>query len=281
MIGTPVDANNNPIQIDCDFTQCCFTDSIVAFRTARNQQDTDCGGPLEIGGFPGGQCRRLTICLTGFGIEVECADASCAPRALTPPTNCCSVPCGGTLNVKVTATGGSAPTCTTPLVLSVHRPTDPDGTFTTITLNASGCYVDTSPVPGTYIFRATDCNNCSREDTLLVCVETATGQLTVSGNTGCNTGVLTFTASAADSNGNPLTGCLFEFFVGTQSQGPPSTTNTFTYNPCSGAGGVSTACRSVSVKITGCAGGCVVANQPTITFSQCVNTTLGCTPPTP
>jgi hypothetical protein len=163
----------------------------------------------------------------------------------------------------------------------VHHPTRPQ-TFTTITLNASGCFVDTSPVAGTYTFRATDCNGCFREDTLLVCVETATGRLTVSGNEGCNTGVLTFTATATNSAGQPVTGCEFRFFLDGVAQGlAPSSTNTFTFTPVSGAGGVLPTCHTVRVEITGCDGGCVVANPAAITFSQCVNTTLGCTPPTP
>jgi hypothetical protein len=100
----------------------------------------------------------------------------------------------------------------------------------------------------------------------------------VSGNAACNSGVLTFTASVTNSANQPVTGCKFEFLVNGVSQGAASTTNTFTLNPCSGTGGINTACRRVSVKVSECPGGCRVTNEPAITVSQCVQTTLNCTP---
>jgi hypothetical protein len=136
------------------------------------------------------KCRHQQVCIQGFGITAACADASCATRSLT--SGCCSVGCGQSLNVKITASGGSGSPCSTPLTISVKRPGASD--FTPVTLNSSGCYIDSSPVQGTYTFRATDCHGCFRETTLEVCVSTIAKPTLTKGTTDCS-GVTTFTVA--------------------------------------------------------------------------------------
>jgi hypothetical protein len=149
---------------------------------------------------PGGQCRHQQVCVQGFGIAVACADASCATRALT--NNCCAVNCGESLRVKVTANGQSGTPCATPLTISVKRPGA--SSFTNVTLNAAGCYVDSSPVQGTYTFRATDCHGCFREATLAVCVASITAPVISVGNPDCS-GNVTVTITS----GCPQTGVTY------------------------------------------------------------------------
>ena len=212
---------------------------------------------------PGGQCRHQRICVQGFGIKAECADGTCTTRSLT--NSCCTVSCGDSLNVKITANGSSAPACTTPLTISVKRPGE--SSFTNVTLNSSGCYVDSSPVAGTYTFRATDCHGCFREATLAVCVATITAHLAVSGNTACNSGVLTFTGSVTGCTGTPT----FEFSVDGTVMQAASTTTTFTYNPSLVSGGLDTGCHTVSV-LADCSSCTDITSR---TVSQCVTSTVG------
>lgn len=215
--------------IPCGFQGACYEGSVVAFKTSKNQQEflTNCTSPLQEKDYGGGQCRRLTICIVGFGISVECANGSCVPRSLTG-TPCCSVDCGASLNVKITASGqAQGPACTTPLTLSVKRPGE--ATFSTITLNASGCYVDASPVQGTYTFRATDCNGCFRETTLAVCVSTITTPTVTAGTPSC-TGVTTFTVAPCP----PASGVTYTLQQVDCATGQPVATPTITnvsYNP--------------------------------------------------
>jgi hypothetical protein len=241
----------------CDPGTC----STVAWSTTPG--DAGCTSPDQKP--PRGQCRHQRICVTGFGISVVCADGSCAERSLT--NGCCSVPCGGTLNVKVTAAGFSGDPCTTPLTIAVQRPGEAG--FTNVTLNASGCYVDNSPVAGTYTFRATDCHGCSRTDALVVCVQSASiAAPTLTGNP-CS-GLAVFSPGAVTGGTGPFT------YSWSLDGGAAVTGATFTYNPTlAAAGGLDTSCHSLVVTVTD-ANGCT-ATSPATTFSQCVNTTTGCT----
>jgi hypothetical protein len=232
--------------------------STVAWSTSVNQANCSAVDTRP----PGGQCRHQQICIQGFGIKAECADASCATRPLTS-AGCCSVDCGAALRVKITATGQSGDPCSTPLTIRVKRPGET--TFTDATLT-NGCYVDPSPVQGPYIFRARDCHGCFRETTLEVCVTQFTVDLNVSGNVGCTRGNLTFTASVPGR-----TGCTFVWMVdGTVVQGRTGPTLNYTANP-------DTLCHRVSVRAN--CGGCLSTNTASITVSQCVQTTTGCTAP--
>jgi hypothetical protein len=243
-----------------DFTGKCTAAGIAPCSTIGFSTSTgsaNCTAPDQ--SPPRGQCRHRQICVTGFGITAECADASCTPRDLS--SGCCAVPCGGALNVKITASGGTGGgDCTSPLTISVKRPGETS--FTNVTLNA-GCYVDNSPVVGTYTFRATDCHGCFRETTLAVCVSELHITLDVSGEEACNSGNLTFTASGG------RTGCTYNFKVdGTSVQNTTSNTYNYPADPDS-------TCHTVSVQAT--CGNCV-SDTPSITVSQCVTTTTGCTP---
>lgn len=290
MVGTPVDANGNPISIPCNFGQCCFTESAVAFRTAQNQSDTTCAAPLNIGDFAPAQCRKSTICLTGFGVQVACSDANCSTgTALSTGSTAqdcasastCTVACGGALYLKATAIGGSDPSCTT-LTVSLSGPgitgsLAPTSSVTTIENGApvtTACFtVPAAQVQtGCYTVTATDCKGCTRSAKINVAAGSITASLGVSGNTGCTAGVLTFTASTNGCSGTPT----FEFSVDGTVVQAASTSNTFTYNPSLVAGGgLNTGCHTVSV-LANCAGCTATASQ---TVSQCVSTTLGCTPP--
>jgi hypothetical protein len=166
----------------CPTGKCC---TVISWNVRPND-----GCPQPHGDIIKSKCRAQQVCIQSFGISATCADSSCAARSLT--NGCCTVPCGGSLNVKVTASGQSAGTPCTSLTISVKRPGDMS--FTNVTLNSSGCYVDSSPVQGTYTFRATDCHGCFRETTLAVCVQTIATPTLTKGTTNCS-GVTTFTVS--------------------------------------------------------------------------------------
>jgi hypothetical protein len=156
------------------------------------------------------KCRHQQVCIQGFGITATCADGSCAARSLS--NGCCSVACGASLNVKITATGSSGAACGTPLTISVKRPGETG--FTNVTLNGSGCYVDSSPVQGTYTFRATDCHGCFRDTTLAVCVSTITTPTLSAPTLDCS-GVATFTVSPCP----PASGVTYTLQTATSSGG--------------------------------------------------------------
>jgi hypothetical protein len=241
----------------CDPGTC----STVAWSTTPG--DAGCTSPDQ--SPPHGQCRHQQICVRGFGIDVVCADASCAEKTLTG--GCCSVPCGGVLRVKVTASGQSGATCSTPLTISVQRPGATG--FTNVTLT-NGCYVDSSPVAGTYTFRATDCHGCFREDTLVVCVLSASIAAPTLSSNPCS-GLAVFSPGAVTGGTGPFT------YSWSLDGGPAVTGATFTYHPTvAPTTGLDTSCHSLVVTVTD-VNGCT-ATSPAVTFSQCINTTTGCTP---
>jgi hypothetical protein len=182
---------------DCPAGQCCTT---ITWNVKASDPCPDTTRQIS------SKCRHQQVCIQGFGITAACADASCNTRNLT--NGCCSVGCGQSLRVKLTSVGQSGTPCANPPTFSVKRPGE--SSFTNVTLSG-GCYVDTSPVQGTYTFRATDCHNCFREATLAVCVESLTapvitasapdcsGNVTVSFTSGCPQTGVTFTLQSASS----------------------------------------------------------------------------------
>jgi hypothetical protein len=261
--GTVCFGQEGVIRGKCDPGTC----ATVAWSTS--QGAANCTTPDEKP--PGGQCRHQQICIQGFGINAECATGACAVRTLT--NGCCTVDCGAALNVKITASGQSGEPCTTPLTISVKRPGET--TFTNVTLNGSGCYVDPSPVQGTYTFRATDCHGCFRETTLAVCVTQITVGAPVRVNNPCS-GIVTFRAG-------PVTGATgtvtFSFSLdgGTAVPGAGPNGDEFVFKPSLTAdGGLDTSCHRLTV--TASIGTSCTATSPATTFSQCVSTTTGCTP---
>jgi hypothetical protein len=232
----------------------CLT---VAWNTSAN---SPCPDPTP----PGGQCRHQQICIQGFGISVECATGACAVRNLT--NGCCAVDCGASLNVKITAAGHSGDACATPLTISVKRPGET--TFTPITVNASGCYVDPTPVAGTYTFRATDCHDCFREDTLEVCVTSIEVGAPVQVDNPCS-GIVTFRAG-------PVTGATgtvtysFSLDGGAAVPGTGTNGDEFVYTPSVSAAGLDTSCHSLTV--TASVGTSCTDTSPATTFTQCIST---------
>jgi hypothetical protein len=190
----PFDANGNPTVVrgKCAPGTC----ATIAWSTSPNNAGCTTADPTP----PGGQCRHQGICIQGFGISATCADASCAERSLTD--GCCSVPCNGTLSVKIVASGQTGTQCNTPLTISVQRPGEAG--FTNVTLTGSGCYVDPSPLAGTYTFRATDCHGCFRQTTLQVCVQQLATPHIIVGPPDCS-GIVTVTID----QGCPQTGVTF------------------------------------------------------------------------
>jgi hypothetical protein len=131
------------------------------------------------------------------------------------------------------------------------------------------------PISATTTFTGTvtDKDGCAKTATATLTVNPITAALTVSGNTGCNNGQLTFTASPTG------TGNTFEF----KKDGTPVQTgssNTYTYNPTlATGGGLDTGCHTVSVTVTPSAG--CTSTAPSH-VSQCVTSTVAsgaCPPP--
>ena len=242
----------------CD-PNTCLT---VAWNTSAN-------APCPDTTPPGGQCRHQRICILGFGIAVECATGACAVRNLT--NGCCTVDCGAALNVKITASGHSGADCGTPLTISVKRPGE--SSFTNVTLNGSGCYVDPSPVQGTYTFRATDCHNCFREASLQVCVTAITVGAPTRVDNPCN-GVVTFKAGSV-TGGTGTVSYTFSLDGGSPVAGAGPNGDQFVYKPSLTAdGGLDTSCHSLTV--TASIGSSCSATSPATTFSQCISTPTGC-----
>jgi hypothetical protein len=242
----------------CD-PNTCLT---VAWNTSPNAACPDTSPP-------GGQCRHQRICIQGFGISVECATGACAVRSLT--SGCCAVDCGGALNVKITTGGQTGETCSTPVTISVKRPGET--TFTNVTLT-SGCYVDPSPVQGTYTFRVTDCHGCFREDTLEVCVTTITVGAPTRVNNPCD-GVVTFRAGAV-TGATGTVSYSFSLDGGPPVAGTGTNGDEFVYSPSlTTGGGLDTGCHRLTV--TASVGTSCSATSAATTFSQCISTTTGCT----
>ena len=241
----------------CNFGSECYADSVVAFQTAQNSQDTACTGPLTR--FPGGQCRRKTICVTGFGVTLECATANCAS---TGSTNC-TVNCGGTLYMKAVATGASAGGTAGTYTYTLFR----DGTQVGSPITgATACFSVASPQAGSYTVTAADNLGCSRTSTAVaVSVASITAGITARASSGCaDAGKVTFDAST-----NPAGTCTFRWFVDSEGGGTPDGTgSSFTYDPVA-FGHLDGATHFVKC-IADC-GGCTASAKKNV--SSCVTTT--------
>jgi hypothetical protein len=241
--------------------KCSDHCSTVAFSTSPG----DSGCALVNGAAPtppSGQCRHQQICIQGFSVEVECADGDCGPGNVVD--DCCTVPCGEDLHLKITATGGAAG-CPGPLTIGVKH--EDDAAFTTVTPDANGCVTIPDPKTGTYTVRATDTQcaggaNCFREDTIEVCVESVDTTLAVAGDDNCD-GVLTFTAAAVGH-----TGCSFNWWIDDVLQS--ETSNTLIYDPCA-LGHLDGADHTVAAQAV--CGDCE-ADIATATVNQCVTSTV-------
>ena len=195
--------------LPCNFGQECYTNSVIAFQTAQNQSDSACAGPLTK--YPGGQCRRQTICITGFSANLECV-SGCGADAV--PSNC-NVGCGGTLYLRASAIGGTDGSNGT----YTFTLKDPDGNVVdTKTGSSPQCFAVTDPKAGTYTLEAKDSQGCSRtaQSGPVSVTTVAKPTLSVASSNAC-TGVTVFdvtpcppasgvTYSFTDCSGNPLNG---------------------------------------------------------------------------
>ncbi len=176
--------------VSCNFGKECYANSAIAFQTAQNQSDTACSGPLQK--YPGGQCRRQEICITGFSAKLECV-SGCGPDAV--PTNC-NVGCGGTLYLRASAVGGTDGSTGT----YTFTVTAPNGTTQTLTGSSPQCFAITNPQSGTYTLQAADSNGCFREAQSGNVTVTQIAKPTLSGgNPDCD-GNVTYTVTNCDAN---------------------------------------------------------------------------------
>lgn len=184
----------------------CYPGSVVAFRTAKNQSDTSCDGPIQK--YPGGQCRRQDICITGFDADLDCVGGSCA------------VPCGGTLSLQASAQGGTqGSNGTYTFVL-----TDPDGVEVGRIAGASPQFFEVaSATSGIYTLTAFDSNGCWRTASVEVTTTEITAFLSAEAG-GCD-GSVTFTAST-DGGG----ACTYQWLVG-DDEVQNGESATFVYDP--------------------------------------------------
>lgn len=177
----------------------CFPNSVIAFRTAGNQNDPTCDGPLMK--YPGGQCRRQDICIVPFGADLQCA-SGCGSGA-TVGANNCTVGCGGTLYLRATAFGHSASASTNTFYrFELYGPGQTPGTDTPIesvsNQTSPHCFTVANPESGTYTLRAYDSANCFREDTIPVTVNNLPTPTINATNPDC-TGSVTLSVSNAAS----------------------------------------------------------------------------------
>jgi hypothetical protein len=231
--------------ISGEFGVECYPGSVVAFRTAKNQSDTTCDGPTVK--YPGGQCRRQDICITGFDADLECVGGSCA------------VPCGGTLSLQASAEGGTqGSNGTYTFVL-----TDPNGVEAGRIGPASSpqTFAVSGAIEGTYTLTAIDSNGCWR--TASVPVTTTEINAFLSAVAGGCEGSVTFTAS---TDGGAA--CNYQWLVG-EDEVQNGASDTFTYDPVQ-LGTLDGGTRVVTVHAS--CGGCEAGASASI--SSCATSTV-------
>jgi hypothetical protein len=210
------------------------------------------------------KCRLQQVCIQGFGAELACVD-SCEDDECGSHTDC-AVACGEDLHLCASASGASTGATEGMYHFQIY---DPDGDLVADSgglVSSPQCFTIQNPKEGTYRLRATDSEECFREDTVEVTVEDVTTTLNVAGHDACNNGVLTFTAGTEEG----LESCSFQWWINGEPQS--ETGDTLTYYPCAGdATGINT--DNVTVTASAVCGECV-AESASITFSQCVETTI-------
>jgi hypothetical protein len=244
--GTGTDPDTG--QPDCSFAKgeacpagaCCTTIS----------WDVNPGCPTRV---ISSKCRHQQVCIQGRGR----ATLDCDTSAAGVQTNC-PVECGASTTLRLCTTEAAS---FGPFVFTLT------GGGTTQTVTSAGPCVDftVGPITDTTQFTGTVRSNDGCEKTASVTLTTTpiTVALDVSGEEACGSGNLRFTASTG------RTGCTYNFKVDGTSV-PNTESNTYDYpaDPDS-------TCHRVSVVAT--CGGCA-SNEASITVSQCVTTTTGCTP---
>jgi hypothetical protein len=260
--------------------KCTNECSTVAFSTSPNAAGCTLDSSGNAPTPPRGQCRHQQICIQGFGATLECG--TCASPLTTVP---CTVPCGGTLTLRATVNAADASSTGTACQTAPFTYTLFNGTTQVATFGptAAKCHDFTVTAAGSYTVQICDCRIpvdatcaagttacCRTSSAVTVTTQSITAHLAVSGNVGCNTGVLTFTGSATGCAGTPT----FRFKVDSGSfvAGTGPNGDQFTYNPtCLAAGGVDTGCHTVTVEAN--CNGCIDTTSRTV--SQCVTSTVG------
>jgi hypothetical protein len=224
----------------CPAGQCCTTIS----------WDVNPGCPNRV---ISSKCRHQQVCIQGRGRTT----LDCDVNATGVQTNC-PVECGATRTLRLCTTEAAS---FGPFVFTLT------GGGTTQTFTGAGpCHDFTvGPITDTTTFTGTVKSNdgCEKSASVTLTTTPITVTLDVAGEEACNSGNLTFTASTGK------TGCTFAWKVDGATV-PGVTGDTFNY-PADPDG----TCHSISVQAT--CGGCV-SNTASITVSQCVTTTTGCTP---
>jgi hypothetical protein len=221
---------------------------------------------------PGGQCRHQQVCVVGFGATLQCT-ANCTPACGATSTlhACVTAPAmRGPFQLGLAGSDGST--------TSQSAFADPSGT-TCVDFNVN----PTGSPTTTYTLTVTDKNGCTRTAQTSLTVTAVTASIT-QGTAGCN-GVVRFIGSVTGK-----TGCAYTWKVDGVSLATFLAGGTATDARVATVSGTSgenldfrcldNACHTIEVS-SSCANGtqtpCVA--KATITASQCVTTTSGCTVP--
>ena len=249
--------------LSCNFGLECYPDSVIAFQTAQNNQDaaTNCTTPLSK--FPGGQCRRKSICVTGFGVTLGCTDSSCGD---TSSANC-NVACGGTLYLKAVASGASVGVTAGSYTYTLYRDGTPVGDPIS---GATACFSVANPVAGTYTVVATDAGGCTRTSNgVVITVSQISCSMTPVASAGCgDAGKITFNAAT-----NPAGTCTFRWFVDHDGgdANVVGTGSSFVYDPSAYAHGLDG--TSHYVKVIADCGGCAASARTNVSTCATTSTT--------
>jgi len=213
------------------------------------------------------KCRHQQVCIQGRGRTTLDCDIS----AIGTQTNC-PVECGATTTVRLCTTEAAS---FGPFTFVLHVPGQPDQTFT----GPGPCHdftvgpiTDTTTVTGD----VTSNDGCTKSASVTLTTSPISVSLDVSGEETCNSGVLEFTATlgaACPAGGQfqfSVDGAIVQPTPTVADPNPFGADNTYTY-PADPDG----TCHTVSV--IGKCGACV-SEADSITVSQCVTTTTGCTP---
>jgi hypothetical protein len=115
------------------------------------------------------KCRLQQVCIQGFGASLECTDG-CDNGSCGDSTDC-SIDCGDDLYLCASASGGSAGSVEGQYRFQIYDPSDNLVVDSTSLVASPLCFTIKNPVSGTYRLRATDSEDCYREDTVDVTVE--------------------------------------------------------------------------------------------------------------
>lgn len=237
----------------CAGGACCSTISWDV-----GQPSSDCAA-AALNVIPS-KCRHQRICIQGRGATTLDCDTTTATE-----DESCAVTCGSTTTLRACTT--SAPNLG-PFEFELFAGSTATGTPIASATQAGTCKDFTTPAitqTRDFTVRVTDAEGCATDDTVTITTVAPQTEIEVSGEEACNTGVLTFTAS----NPPGLTGCTKTWKVDGVTQTTNVSNGVLTY-----AADPDGVCHTVSVEIA--CGGCVATDSTTVT--QCVQTTLGCTP---